>query len=89
MRGSCSVAIAMPVHRQLVHITLPVPLHVGQKVRMPADVATAPAPAPPAAEADPSREMSLPRVPHCAHGRYPVPLQYTQRVLPCSCVGVV
>jgi hypothetical protein len=27
MRGSCSVASIMPVHRQLVHMTLPVPLH--------------------------------------------------------------
>jgi len=27
MRGSCSVASIIPVHRQLVHITLPVPLH--------------------------------------------------------------
>jgi hypothetical protein len=27
MRGSCSVASIMPVHKQLVHITLPVPLH--------------------------------------------------------------
>ena len=51
MRGSCSVAIAMPVHRQDVHITLPVPLQVEQKQLVP------------------SRDTSLPRVPHCAHGR--------------------
>ena len=63
MRASCSVANARPVHKQLVHITLPVPLHVEQNVR-----------APPCA-------TSLPREPHWAHGRYPVPLQYTQRAL--------
>mmetsp|Transcript_3739 Transcript_3739/g.13130 ORF Transcript_3739/g.13130 Transcript_3739/m.13130 type:complete len:100 (+) Transcript_3739:1209-1508(+) len=27
--GSCSVAISLPVHRQVVHITLPVLLHIG------------------------------------------------------------
>lgn len=51
MRGSCSVAMAMPVQRQEVHITLPVPLQVEQKLK------------------EPSRDTSLPRVPHCAHGR--------------------
>ncbi len=61
------MAMAMPVQRQEVHMTLPVPLQVAQKERAP------------------SRLTSLPRVPHAAHGRYPVPLQYTHRALAWIC----
>ena len=54
MRGSCTVAIALPVQRQEVHITLPVP---EQGTHMPA------------AWAPSLLTSTRPREPHWAQGR--------------------
>ena len=70
MRGSCSVASAIPVHKHDVHITFAVPLHVGQ-IHLVFDVGSI---------NRPGRLL----VEHSAHCKYPLPLQYMQIFLRCS-----
>lgn len=70
MRGSCSVTIAIPVHRQLVHITLAVPLQHPQKVLLPL--------------VGSMTRPGVFEVLHSAHVRYPVPLQYMHSLRSCS-----
>ena len=70
MRGSCSVTMAIPVHRQLVHMTFEVPLQHPQKHFLPLTGSIS--------------RPGVGEVLHSAHVRYPVPLQYMQSLRSCS-----